>query len=184
MDKRNLMMTIAFIALIGILLWAMGGKDTKDTKTQPQFQTNQNPGSQPNNSLGKAAYVKFLDHRKGYIDMNDYKGKVIILDFWATWCPPCKAEIPFFIELQNQYGKDGLVILGAAIDDQNKVRTFYRQYKINYPVGMADNAMQKAYGWIRGFPTTFVIDREGNIVRKYVGFRPKQVFENDFLALK
>ncbi|MBN2753292.1 MAG: TlpA family protein disulfide reductase [Candidatus Goldbacteria bacterium] len=118
------------------------------------------------------------------IKLSDYKGKVVILDFWATWCPPCKAEIPFFIELQSQYGKDGLAIIGAALDDAEKVKAFASQYGINYPIALADRDTATTYGGIRGIPTTFVIDKKGNVVRQYVGYRPKEVFEADFKAYK
>ncbi|MCE5301025.1 MAG: TlpA family protein disulfide reductase [Spirochaetia bacterium] len=118
------------------------------------------------------------------VKLSDYTGKVVILDFWATWCPPCKAEIPFFIELYNEHKNDGLVLLGAALDEESKVSGFIRDFKVNYPTGIADQKLAMQYGGIRGIPTTFVIDREGYVVRQYVGFRPKQVFEQDFLALK
>lgn len=116
--------------------------------------------------------------------LSDYKGKVVILDFWATWCPPCKAEIPFFIELEQQYGKQGLAILGAATDDPRKVKAFYKNNGMNYPVFEADQQMAMNYGGIQGIPTTFIIDRDGYIREKYVGFRPKSMFEEAFLSLK
>ncbi len=115
--------------------------------------------------------------------ISDHRGKVVILDFWATWCPPCKAEIPSFIELQKKYEKEGLIVIGAALDEPGKVADFARKFGINYPVGLAGQEQAKAYGGIRGIPTTFVIDRQGNIVRNYTGFRPKMVFENDIKEL-
>jgi peroxiredoxin len=116
--------------------------------------------------------------------LSDHRGKVVILDFWATWCPPCRAEIPFFIELMKQYSKDGLVILGAAVDEAGRVKNFYKQYGMNYQVAVADQETPQLYGGIMGIPTTFVIDKDGYIIQKYVGFRPKSVFEADFLKLK
>jgi len=116
--------------------------------------------------------------------LSDYAGKVIILDFWATWCPPCKAEIPFFIELKNQYGNKDLVILGAAMDDPSRVKTFYKSHGMNYPVAITSQEMGMQYGGIQGIPTTFVIDKEGYIREKFVGYRPKQVFEEAYLNLK
>ncbi len=115
----------------------------------------------------------------GKVTLYEHKGKIIILDFWATWCPPCKAEIPDFIALQNQYRSSGLVIIGAAIDDPNKVANFAKKAGINYIVGLATQDTASIYGGVRGIPTTFVIDREGYIVRQYVGFRPKETFEQD-----
>lgn len=118
------------------------------------------------------------------IRLSDYKGKVIILDFWATWCPPCKAEIPFFIELMKQYNKEDLQIIGIALDDIGRVRNFVKQNGMNYPVAIADQNTPIAYGGIQGIPTTFVIDKDGYIIQRYVGYRPKQVFEEDYLSLK
>jgi peroxiredoxin len=116
--------------------------------------------------------------------ISDYKGKVVILDFWATWCPPCRAEIPFFIELMKQYNKEELQVLGIALDDINRVKNFYKQNGMDYPVAIADTNTPIAYGGIQGIPTTFVIDKEGYITQRYVGYRPKQVFEQDYLSLK
>jgi peroxiredoxin len=117
--------------------------------------------------------------------LSAYKGKVIILDFWATWCPPCKAEIPFFIELEEQYKKQGLAVLGVSLDNGvSKVKSFYNNTGMNYPVAMASPELSMLYGGIQGIPTTFIIDREGYIRDQFVGFRPKQVFEEAFLSLK
>lgn len=123
------------------------------------------------------------DLKGGRINLADYKGKVVILDFWATWCPPCKAEIPGFVALHKKYAKDGLVLIGAAIDDPNKVRAFVNNNRVDYLVCIADQATTSAYGGIRGIPTTFVIDKEGYITREYVGFRPIELFEQDIKDL-
>lgn len=119
------------------------------------------------------------------VSLSDFKGKVIILDFWATWCPPCREEIPDFIALQNEYGKKGLQILGISVDREGlkAVKPFYENMKMNYPVLLTDGKIEAAYGGIRGIPTTFIIDKNGKIVKKYVGFQPKSVFEKDIKGL-
>ncbi|MEI7640380.1 MAG: TlpA disulfide reductase family protein [bacterium] len=118
------------------------------------------------------------------IKLSDYRGKIVILDFWATWCPPCKAEIPAFVKLQDKYRNDGLVILGVALDDETRVKNFYKQNNMNYPVVLGNREVANQYGGIQGIPTTFVIDKKGNKAREYVGYRPDTVFEEDFLSLK
>ncbi len=113
------------------------------------------------------------------VRLSDFRGQVVILDFWATWCPPCKAEIPSFIEIYKTYRDQGVSIIGVALDKPEKVRQFYEDFHMNYPVVIGDRSLAARYGGIAGIPTTFVIDQEGRIYRKYVGYRPKQVFVND-----
>lgn len=111
----------------------------------------------------------------------DLKGKVVILNFWATWCGPCRTEIPDFIALQKEYGKQGLVIVGASVDQAGPdvVKKFVQQQGMNYPVALADSKMQEAFGGIEAIPTTFVIDRQGNIVGRHVGLTPREDFESE-----
>ncbi len=119
------------------------------------------------------------------VSLSDYKGKVVILDFWATWCPPCVKEIPHFIELYKEYKDQGLSMVGISVDRQGIgiVKAFIQKYKINYPILMADSQVTRAYGNIRSIPTTFVIDPAGNLQRMYVGYREKSVFETDIKTL-
>ena len=115
------------------------------------------------------------------INFSDYKGKVVIIDFWDTWCPPCQRGIPDFIELYKQHKDNGFAMIGLAFGRQGeeKVKAFAEEYKINYPVAIPNPSLIEAFGEIRSIPTAFLIDQEGNIVKKYVGLRPKTEFEND-----
>ena len=120
------------------------------------------------------------------VSLSSYKGKVILLNFWATWCGPCKAEIPGFVELQTQYGKDGLVVVGYSVDDEApKARAFANEYKMNYPVllGLGREDVQDAYGPIWGIPASFIISRDGRVCQKHLGIAPKAVFEKQVKAL-
>ncbi len=113
------------------------------------------------------------------VKLSDFRGKVVVLDFWATWCPPCKAEIPDFIKLYSKYKDSGFQMLGVSVDQGGlgDVIPFMKSYGINYPILMANSRVVSSYGGIRGIPTTFVIDKEGKIRASYEGYRPASVFE-------
>jgi thiol-disulfide isomerase/thioredoxin len=119
------------------------------------------------------------------VSNSDFAGKVMILDFWATWCGPCRMEIPHFIELQQTYGGQGLEIVGVAMDQQGAmvVKPFVDQAGVNYRTVIGNAEVANLYGPIRGIPTTFVISQDGKIYKKYVGYRPKEIFEADIRAL-
>lgn len=112
------------------------------------------------------------------VSLSDFRGKVVILDFWATWCPPCRREIPDFIALQSQYQSKGLQIVGVALDEPEKVIGFAQSYGMNYPVLFGNDNVAMLYGGISGIPTTFIIDRQGKIVGRYEGFTSKAEFES------
>jgi len=123
--------------------------------------------------------------------LTDFKGKVVILDFWATWCGPCRMEIPDFVKLQAKYRDKGLEIIGVSIDPiaqqgggEPAVGPFMKNNNINYTVWTVHNEEAlRGYDVTRGIPTTYVIDRQGNIVRSYLGAKTLQVFENDINSL-
>jgi len=117
--------------------------------------------------------------------LSDFKDKVIILDFWATWCPPCRQEIPHFIELYNEYKDEGLEVIGVALDSnaEKTVRPFSEKEGINYTILVGNREVTELYGGIMSIPTTFIIDREGRIKKRYVGYRDKKVFEDDIKEL-
>jgi thiol-disulfide isomerase/thioredoxin len=120
------------------------------------------------------------------VKLADYKGKVIIIDFWATWCAPCKIEIPGFIELQNTYGAKGLQTIGIEVEAKlEQLKPYVAEYKMNYPVlqGLDHEDVQDALGPIFGIPTTIVIGRDGTICRKHPGYTAKDVFEREIKSL-
>src|SRR5689334_7115119 len=114
----------------------------------------------------------------------DWKGKVVILNFWATWCPPCREEVPELVQLQNKY-KDKLIVIGASEDEDGppKVQQFVQRYSINYPVVMATKELIENYGGVPALPTSFVIDPQGHVMTKHTGLYEYDVYEREVRAL-
>src|SRR5262245_9949544 len=128
--------------------------------------------------------LKDIEHKD--VKLASLKGKVVLLDFWATWCGPCKIEIPWFIEFQNKYGKQGLQVVGVSVDDtQAKLKPYVAQMKMNYPVlqGLDHDDIQDAYGPLIGIPVTAIISRDAKICLKRAGLHSKDAFENQIKAL-
>jgi peroxiredoxin len=137
---------------------------------------------------GKVANLNFTvkDMNGKDVAFNSYKGQVVLLDFWATWCPPCRKEIPGFVELYNTYRSRGFVVLGVSMDDEiADVKKFARDYKMNYPVliGYEREDLQKAFAPMTGFPTSFIIGRDGKICSQHTGYVAKEQFERRIKAL-
>jgi cytochrome c biogenesis protein CcmG, thiol:disulfide interchange protein DsbE len=104
------------------------------------------------------------------INLEQYRGKVVLLDFWATWCGPCQMEIPGFVQLENRYHGQGFQVLGIVMRDQpQNVPGFYREFRMDYPVAMGNEKLGELYGGIFGLPTTFLIGRDGRIYSKAMG---------------
>lgn len=115
----------------------------------------------------------------------DWQGKVVLLNFWATWCPPCREEIPELIDLQNRY-KDRLHVIGISMDDPEEaglVKKFAVRAGINYPIVMASREIIQEYGGVPALPTSFVVNTEGKVVQKHVGLYPTFVYETEARAL-
>ena len=120
------------------------------------------------------------------VTLSDYKGKVVLLDFWATWCGPCKVEIPGFIEFQDKYGKDGFQVLGVSVDDTaEKLKPYVAEMKMNYPVlqGLGHDDLLDAFGPMFGIPVSVVISRDGKICARHTGLTSKETFESQIKAL-
>ena len=113
-----------------------------------------------------------------------FQGKVVILNFWATWCPPCREEIPEMIALADRY-KGRLQIIGVSMDDapQQEVREFVKEMGINYPIVMGSREISAEYGGVPALPTSYVADTDGRIVEKHVGLFPPDVYDSEIRAL-
>jgi thiol-disulfide isomerase/thioredoxin len=149
------------------------------------------PGAPPTSACAanaKPANLGFTlkDINNTDVKLSSFKGKVVLLDFWATWCGPCKIEIPWFIEFQQKYGKDGLQVVGVSVDDPlAKLKPYAAQMKMNYLVlqGLDQDALQDAYGPLFGIPVTVLISRDGKICNKHVGLSSKDAFEKEIKSL-
>jgi thiol-disulfide isomerase/thioredoxin len=120
------------------------------------------------------------------VRLADFKGKVVLLDFWATWCGPCKVEIPGFIELQNTYGPRGFQVIGVSVDDTpDKLKPYIAEMKMNYPVllGLGHDDLLDAFGPMFGIPVSVVISRDGKMCARHTGLTDKEKFEAQIKAL-
>ncbi len=128
--------------------------------------------------------VALSDSNGASVDLSAYKGRVVLLDFWATWCEGCTEEIPWFMEFQNKYKKTGLTVVGASLDDGWKsVTPYLREHKINYRIVMGTFESAKQFGVDKGMPITLLIDRHGKIADVHPGMVDKAAFEREIQTL-
>jgi peroxiredoxin len=118
------------------------------------------------------------------LDLASFRGKVVLLDFWATWCAPCLVEMPVFAQWQREYGPQGLQIIGISMDDDPApARRAYAKHSLNYPVAMGDAKLGELYGGVFGLPLTYLIDREGKIRAQFQGETDPKIIEKKMKAL-
>jgi cytochrome c biogenesis protein CcmG/thiol:disulfide interchange protein DsbE len=117
--------------------------------------------------------------------LSDYRGKVVMLNFWATWCPPCRKEIPEFADLQKQFGSEGIQFVGIAMDDEglSKVKPWLATHPVSYPILLHETKVDSTYGEMPSIPVTFVIDRKGMIRSSFTGYRADTIVEAMFKPL-
>jgi len=157
MTGRNTLIILAILLIMGIWVSQSGVPDTDSEKEAKPKQL--------------APDFALRDINGKIVKLSDYKGKLVAVNFWATWCPSCRWEIPGFVNVQEKFRDRGFVILGICkeIDNDSGVKEFARQNNINYPVLFSTSKMESAYGGIRAIPTTFIISTEGFILLKGVG---------------
>jgi thiol-disulfide isomerase/thioredoxin len=186
-SRRATWLAMGAVAVALGLIWLAPGINDTHVDDAGSEQTDF-PGEPDDvNAAGKAAPLHFTLKDMGGDDVKlaSFKGKVILLNFWATWCGPCKAEIPSLVELQDKY-EDDLVILGLSIDDTvDKMKPYAAQYKINYPllVGEGRDDVYSAFGITSYIPVSVIIGRDGKIAKKHSGIATKSQFEREIQAL-
>lgn len=172
--KLNKIATILF----GASLLALGGSSYQSEVTKADQQVKLNSLAVQDDKPAPDFALK--DVNGNTVHLSDFRGKVVVLNFWATWCPPCRKELPDFAEIQSEYGGKGLQFLGIALDDDglSKVKPFVESAKIAYPILLPDASLAGKYGEMNVIPVTFLIDRKGVIRAHYVGMRKKDVLED------
>jgi peroxiredoxin len=139
----------------------------------------------PNKDRKPAPDFALKDVNGHTVKLSDYRGKVVLLDFWATWCGPCKIEIPWFQEFERQNKDRGFAVIGVAMDDEgwDVVKPFARERGINYRLVIGDDSVAQQFGGVEALPTTFLIDREGRIASVHIGLSGKRDFEDGIQEL-
>jgi peroxiredoxin len=119
------------------------------------------------------------------VKLSDYKGKVVLLNFWATWCGPCKMEIPWFIDFEKEYKDKGFAVLGVAMDDDgwDAVKPYLEEKKVNYRMVLGNDQVAEQYGGVDSLPTSILIDRDGRIATMHIGLVSKSDYRNDIIQL-
>ena len=159
------------------------------TGCQKESRAGIDPAAESNASLGgdenKAPDFTLTSVSGEDVSLSDFKGKVVVIDFWATWCPPCRKGIPDLISLQKEY-KDKVAVIGISLDRENTkagVPDFVNKMGINYPVVYFNDKVIIDFGGVSAIPTTFIIDQKGNIVKKIIGLYPKSEYEQKIKEL-
>ena len=172
---------IAAVSALALALLTLNDSDLWD------FSAHAAPGAAcPANAKPANLNFTLKDVNGKNVTLSSFKGKVILLDFWATWCEPCKMEIPWFEEFQTKYAPRGFQAIGVSVDDTaEKLKPYIAKYKMNYPAlqGLNHDDIQNAYGPLWGIPVTVIIGRDGRICARHTGISSKQNFEKEIETL-
>jgi thiol-disulfide isomerase/thioredoxin len=173
MKTNRIIIAVIFFFVAGGAVYLLANPTSKKTE-KVQYQDN-----------SVAPDFTLPDINGATVKLSDHKGKVVVLNFWATWCGPCRKEIPDFMELQKTYGSEGLQFIGIALDEEgvSVVKPYADKYKINYPIVIGNETVTAAYGGMNAIPVTILIDKKGNMRGKFVGLRTKAVMESLILPL-
>lgn len=181
------MIAVILIAGGGLIAWMGRSESGAGAGAEANLSGNEvvSPSSRAETWPSTAPDFSLPDLDGKTVRLSDFAGQVRIVDFWATWCPPCRKEIPHFQALHEKYGSRGLTLIGVALDETGAdvVRPFVEEQKMTYTSVIGNHEVARQYGGIDAIPTTFVIDRHGKVFRKYVGYRDYETFEADVKIL-
>jgi thiol-disulfide isomerase/thioredoxin len=186
-SRKAVWLAMGAVALALGLIWVAPGIEPHVDDTAGGASADFPGEPEDGEATGKPARLDFTLKDMHGVDVNlaSFKGKVILLNFWATWCGPCRAEIPSLVELQEQYADD-LVVLGLSVDDTaDKLLPYAAEFKMNYPVlvGNGREDVQEAFGPLFGIPVSVIIGRDGIIAKKHSGIATKEQIEREIKAL-
>ena len=164
-------LVLVVVALVAALMLYFGYHQARRTGADSATRLTQS-------ALAPDFSLESLDGKS--LRLSDLRGKAVLLNFWATWCGPCKIEMPWFVDLQNQYGSQGLQIVGVAMDDASKedISKFAKDMGVNYPILIGKESVGDQYGGVPALPESFLISRDGKIVDKIIGLRGKAEIED------
>jgi thiol-disulfide isomerase/thioredoxin len=167
--KRNPLI-LFFVAAIVAAMLSFGIRTARDNRA------NGRPKGQLIGSPAPDFELPALDGKN--LKLSDLRGKAVLLNFWATYCGPCKVEMPWFVELQKEYGEQGFQIVGVAMDDASTedIAKFAKQMGVNYPILIGKDSVGESYGGVSVLPTTFFVDRDGKLIAREFGLQSRSVF--------
>jgi peroxiredoxin len=133
----------------------------------------------------QAPAFKLKDGDGRTVSLADYKGKVVLLNFWATWCGPCKVEIPWFVEFEQKFKDRGFAVVGVSMDEEGweVVKPYLEKNRVNYRMAVGNDEVAQDYGGVESLPTTFLIDKQGRIAKTHIGLVSKSDYENEIVQL-
>jgi len=180
-SSRLLTIGIIIAAVALAMFWVKQDRDA--SKSKAGAGTLAGPSAVKVGNAAPKLVLKNLDGKT--VNLEDLKGKVVIVDFWATWCQPCTIMIPWLVEFRNRYASQGLEIVGVAMDDEGieAVKPFVDKNKMNYPVLLGNEGAANDWGGVYGLPTSFMIDRQGKIRITHQGLIGKDIIEKDIRSL-